>query len=72
MKSTAEVRRRATELQEPFVAFMRRELGDYGEVPDQLRVLGYLCEAMMKLAETELTALKQLDDVEKPKIILAS
>ncbi len=71
MKSTAEVRRRAGEMKEPFVAFMRRELGDFGDEVDQLRVLGYLCEAMIKLAETELTALKLLDDHEKPKIILA-
>jgi hypothetical protein len=72
MKSTADVKRRAGELKEPFVEFMRKELGDFGEVVDQLRVLGYLCEAMMKLAETELIALKLLDDHERPKIILAS
>lgn len=72
MKSTAEVRRRAAEMKAPFVEFMRKELGEFGEEADQLRVLGYLCEAMMKLAETELSALKLLGDQEKPRIIIGS
>ncbi len=72
MKSTAEVRRRAGEMKGAFVEFMRRELGEFGDEVDQLRVLGYLCEAMMKLAETELTALKLQRDGEKPRVILAS
>ena len=72
MKSTAEVQRRAAEMKAPFVEFMRRELSEFGDEVDQLRVLGYLCEAMMKLSETELTALKLMRDAEKPRVILAS
>ena len=70
MKSTAEVRKRATELQEPFVTFMRRELGGFGEVADQLRVMGYLCEAGLEMAETELKVLKMRDDMARPKVTL--
>lgn len=72
MKSTADVKRKAGELKAPFVEFMRRELGDFGDEVDQLRVLGYLSEAMMKLAETELTALKLLRENGESRIVHAS
>jgi hypothetical protein len=59
MKTREEMRRKAGEMQIPLVEFFRRHLSSgYGDEVEQLRLVGYVCEAMMRMVEEELVSIK--------------
>lgn len=68
-KSTREVMQKAAELKGPLVEWARGHLtSGFGNEIDQLRVVGYLCERVMELVETELRVLKVQGEEEGPRI----
>lgn len=69
-KTTEEILRKAVEMKPDFVEWMRRHLHNFGDVTDQLRVMGHLGQAMVDMAQTELDALKLQEEQGKPKITL--
>jgi len=64
-KTTNNVREQAAKMQGPLTAFLKQHLGEYGNLVDQLRVVGWLGQAMVDLANAELMALKLQDEAEK-------
>lgn len=71
-KTQNQVRRKALELHAEYVGFMREYLEGWGNLVDQLRVLGNLGAAGVEMAEAELTLIKLQDDrEEKTKIVTA-
>jgi hypothetical protein len=63
-KDLKDVQRKAIDLREVLIRVFKRELGEFGNLADQLRVLGYCAEAMLTMAETELRLLKAQGDAE--------
>ena len=74
MKTQNQVRKKAAELQGPLTEFFRKHLTSaYGDEVDQLRVVGYLGELMMNMAECELTAIKlQMEMEDRRRIVVAN
>ena len=64
------IKNKAFAMEEPFREFMAKHLTGWGSLADQLRVMGYLCEAGLEMAETELKVLKMRDDMARPKVTL--
>lgn len=68
-KSTREVMQKASELKGPAVEWFRKNLTDeFGNLVDQLRVVGYLGQMLMELAEEELKLIKVQSETDAPKI----
>lgn len=67
-KDSGAVRRKAIELRDNMIHFFKRELEGFGNLADQLRVMGYVGEAMISMAETELALLKAQDAEAAKKI----
>jgi hypothetical protein len=64
-KTTNNIRNQAGKMKGPMVEFLKGHLKDYGNLADQLRVVGWLGQAMVDMANAELTALKLQDEAEK-------
>jgi hypothetical protein len=71
-KTTQEVMTKAVQMRPDVVEFFQKHLGSFGDMVDQLRVLGHVCQAMVDLAQHELEELRMQDELEKPKILLAN
>ena len=65
MKTIQQVMEKSVEIRKDVTDAVVRALNGWGEDVDKLRVLGYLGEAMMALAEEELKILKLRDENEK-------
>jgi len=74
MKTQNQIRKKAADMKAPLVEFFRKHLTSaYGDEVEQLRVVGYLCEMMMEMAESELQALKLLREMEdRRRIVVAN
>jgi cell division septal protein FtsQ len=71
-KTANNVMNQGRELQADLVDFLRKRLERYGNLVDQLRVLGYLGQALVDMANSELTQIKLQDDMaEKTRIVPA-
>ena len=71
-KTANNVMHQGRELQADLVEFLRKRLERYGNLVDQLRVLGYLGQAMVDMANSELMQIKLQDDMEeKGRIVTA-
>jgi hypothetical protein len=66
-KSTQEVLEKAAAIKEPLVEFFQKQLGDFGDEVDQLRVLGHAAQALVDLAQSELDEIKLQEEVANPK-----
>lgn len=64
-KTQNNVRQQAISMKAAMVEFLQRHLMGYGNVVDQLRVMGYLGQAMVEMAEGELRAIKMADEAEE-------
>jgi hypothetical protein len=64
-KTTNNIRNQAGKMKGPMVEFLKAHLKDYGNLVDQLRVMGWLGQAMVDMANAELAALKLQDEEEK-------
>jgi hypothetical protein len=64
-KTTNNIRTQAGKMKGPMVEFLKGHLKDYGNLVDQLRVMGYLGQAMVDMANSELMALKVQDEAEQ-------
>ena len=64
-KTTNNVRLQAGKMKLPMTEFLKAHLRDYGNLVDQLRVMGWLGQAMIDMAHSELMALKLQDEAEK-------
>jgi hypothetical protein len=64
-KTTNNIRNQAGKMKGPMVEFLKGHLKDYGNLVDQLRVVGWLGQAMVDMANAELMALKLQDEAEK-------
>jgi hypothetical protein len=64
-KTTNNIRNQAGKMKGPMVEFLKGHLKDYGNVVDQLRVMGWLGQAMVDMANRELNLLKLEDEIEK-------
>ena len=64
-KTTNNVRMQAGKMKLPMITFLKRQLESYGNLVDQLRVMGWLGQAMVDMANAELMALKLQDELEK-------
>ena len=68
-KSTEEILRKAVQMKPDFVEYMRKQLDGFGDVVDQLRVLGHLGQAMVDLSQDELSQIKlQMDEEARSKL----
>ncbi len=63
-KTINEVRLQAGKMKAPMVRFLDGHLRGFGNVVDQLRVMGWLGQAMVDMANSELAALKLQDEAE--------
>lgn len=70
-KTTQEVLTKAVQIKPDVVEFFQKHLGGFGDMVDQLRVLGHVCQAMVDLAQHELEQLKLQDEQDK-KIVLVN
>ena len=64
-KNTEEVLTKAIQLKPDFVEFFKKALDGWGDLVDQLRVMGHMCQAGVDLAQAELEQLKLQDEQEK-------
>lgn len=71
MKTTTEVREAAVRARKKVEEALVEALRGWGDVTDQLRVMGYVGEAMMNMAESELKVIQLAEEAEKPKIQVA-
>lgn len=65
-KTTEEILTKAIQLKPDFVEWMRKHLDGWGDVSDQLRVLGHMCQAGVDLAQHELEEIRMQEQMEKP------
>ena len=65
-KTTDQIREKAAKMKGPMVAFLKQHLGNFGDLIDQLRVMGWLGQGMVDMANQELAALKMQEEAEKP------
>ena len=64
-KTTEEILTKAIQLKPDFVDWMRKHLDGWGDMTDQLRVFGHMCQAGVDLAQHELEELRMQDEMEK-------
>lgn len=64
-KDTQEILTKAVQLKGDFVEFFRKALDGWGDLVDQLRVMGHMCQSGVDLAQAELEELKLQDEEEK-------
>ena len=68
-KTTEQILEQAAKMKGEIVEFLKQHLNGYGNLVDQLRVMGYLGQAMVDMANNELTKLKLMnEEEEKAKI----
>ena len=68
-KTTEQILEQAAKMKGEIVEFLKQHLNGYGNLIDQLRVMGYLGQAMVDMANNELTKLKLMnEEEEKAKI----
>ena len=74
MKTQNQLRKAAADMKEPLAEFFRKHLTSaFGDVEDQLRAVGYLCETMLEMVECDLKALKLQQEMEdRRRIIVAN
>jgi len=76
MKSQNWIMNKSRELAPDFIEFMKQRLRHLDTPEDEaitgLRIMGRIGQAMVDMAQAELTALKFQRDEEKPKVVLAS
>lgn len=63
-KTLNNIRLQAGKMKAPMVRFLDGHLRGYGNLVDQLRVMGWLGQAMVDMANAELAALKLQDEAE--------
>jgi hypothetical protein len=63
-KTLNNVQNQVAKMKGPIIAFLKTHLDTYGNLIDQLRVMGYLGQAMVDMANTELVLLKMQDEAE--------
>ena len=64
-KTYNNVHQQALRMKTDIVEFLREKLAGYGNLVDQLRVMGYLGQAMVDMSNSELTQIKLADEAEK-------
>ena len=64
-KTTNNVREQAAKMRGPLTLFLKQHLAEYVNLVDQLRVVGWLGQAMADMAQAELIGLKLQDEAEK-------
>jgi len=64
MKTTAEVRDRAIIIGPDIQDYLIKKIQGWGDLTDQLRVLGYIAQGIMAFAETELKAIKMRSEMD--------
>ena len=64
-KTQNNVHQQALKMNVEMTEFLREKLAGYGNLVDQLRVMGYLGQAMVDMANSELTQIKLANEAEK-------
>ena len=71
-KTDEEIMTKAVQCQSDFTDFFIRLLHGFGDLTDQARVMGHMCQAGVDLAQVTLEQLRLQDEQDKPKIVLAN
>ena len=70
-KTQNNIRNKAIDVRKEVERALVEALRGYGDISDQLRVMGYVGEALMNMAESELKIIQLADEADKPKIQVA-